>query len=367
MPDSELMSIGSFARRSGLTASALRFYADSGLLPPAEVDSISGYRFYREDQLERAVLLRQLRRIGMPLASAESVLTAERDEAVRLVDEHVDAVAGDAAATRQHAAAIKASLTREPARAVVAVSGPVLTAAIEQVLTATTYEPDLAVLNGVHVEADCGAVTLTATDRYRLSTRTLVPAEPPAGTWAATVNADDLRSCLPDLCRTPLVRVDATAHGIWMRLPERGDRHCRLLTEPFPDYRTMLAAMPPPTTRVVVPKTLLLRALEEQSADRISLRITQAGVTVLGRASAQDRGVPVPAHVTGPPIAIWFEMTTLYPAVSTAIGADVLLDLGAPDRPATVRSADHGDLTTLVMPTERQPREANTTPQEEYA
>ncbi|WFR71189.1 MerR family transcriptional regulator [Prescottella defluvii] len=359
------MSIGSFARRSGLTASALRFYADSGLLPPAEVDSISGYRFYREDQLERAVMLRQLRRIGMPLASAESVLTAERDEAVRLVDERVDAVVGDATAARQHAVAIKASLTREPARAVVAVSGPVLTAAIEQVLTATTYEPDLAVLNGVHFEADSAAVTLTATDRYRLSTRTLVPAEPPAGTWAATVNADDLRSCLPDLRRTPLVRIDATAHGIWMRLPDRGDRHCRLLTEPFPDYRTMLAAMPPPTTRVVDSEDPL-PAGARGAVGRSNLAARRAGC----RHAARERPAPRPARA-GPrhraPIGIWFEMTTLYPAVSTAIGADVLLDLGAPDRPATVRSADHGDLTTLVMPTERQPREANTTPQEEYA
>ncbi len=40
------MPIGVFARRSGLTSSALRFYADSGLLPPAEVDGVSGCRYY---------------------------------------------------------------------------------------------------------------------------------------------------------------------------------------------------------------------------------------------------------------------------------------------------------------------------------
>lgn len=53
MPDSELMPIGDFARRSGLTSSALRFYADSGLLHPAEVDPASGYRYYTADQVNR--------------------------------------------------------------------------------------------------------------------------------------------------------------------------------------------------------------------------------------------------------------------------------------------------------------------------
>lgn len=53
------MSIGFFAQRTGLTASALRFYADSGFLVPARVDAGSGYRFYEQRQVERAVLLRR--------------------------------------------------------------------------------------------------------------------------------------------------------------------------------------------------------------------------------------------------------------------------------------------------------------------
>ncbi|MGW1955898.1 MerR family DNA-binding transcriptional regulator [Streptomyces sp. NPDC001920] len=39
------MPIGVFAQRSGVTSSALRFYADSGLLPPAGVEPISGCRW----------------------------------------------------------------------------------------------------------------------------------------------------------------------------------------------------------------------------------------------------------------------------------------------------------------------------------
>ena len=41
-----MMSIGDFARASGLTAKALRLYDETGLLEPAEVDEFTGYRWY---------------------------------------------------------------------------------------------------------------------------------------------------------------------------------------------------------------------------------------------------------------------------------------------------------------------------------
>ncbi|MBL2815669.1 MerR family DNA-binding transcriptional regulator, partial [Klebsiella pneumoniae] len=39
-------TIGAVARATGLTASALRFYGDCGLLAPAVVDEVTGYRYY---------------------------------------------------------------------------------------------------------------------------------------------------------------------------------------------------------------------------------------------------------------------------------------------------------------------------------
>ena len=62
-----LLTIGDFARASGLSHKALRLYDDLGLLVPAYVDPASGYRFYGPGQLERAVLVGSLRRLGMPL------------------------------------------------------------------------------------------------------------------------------------------------------------------------------------------------------------------------------------------------------------------------------------------------------------
>lgn len=61
------MSIGDFARETGLTPKALRLYDEMGLVRPAEVDEFSGYRYYREEQLGRARLVARLRLIGMPL------------------------------------------------------------------------------------------------------------------------------------------------------------------------------------------------------------------------------------------------------------------------------------------------------------
>jgi DNA-binding transcriptional MerR regulator len=70
----DLISIGEFARRSGLSAKALRLYDELGLLPPARVDPDSGYRWYEVTQLEPARLVASLRQIGMPLAEIKIVL-----------------------------------------------------------------------------------------------------------------------------------------------------------------------------------------------------------------------------------------------------------------------------------------------------
>ncbi|WP_434097309.1 MerR family transcriptional regulator [Streptomyces pharetrae] len=350
MPQSELMPIGAFARRSGLTSSALRFYADCGLLSPAEVDPDSGYRYYSAGQLPRATGLRRLREIAMPLATVEAVLGAGPDDVSRLIDEHVGKVLGEAEAVRRQAALIKSSLAAVPGLPVTALKGPVLAGAIEQVLTATARDGGMPVLGGLRWEVAPEAVTLTATDRYRLSSRTLVPAEPAAMTWAATVDGDDLRAAVGEVRRSARVGVEATPHGIWLRLASRADQHCRLLAEEFPDHRLMLASLPEAITRVTVAKDALLGALEEHPGERVALSVTEQGMSVGTHPAA-----PLPASVTGPALRVSFELITLYPAVSTAIGPDVLLDLRGPDQPATIRSADRGDLTTVAMPVKHGP------------
>jgi PPM family protein phosphatase len=63
-----VLTIGEFARASRLSPKALRLYDELGLLTPARVDPVSGYRLYEPGQLEQARLVAWLRRLGMPLA-----------------------------------------------------------------------------------------------------------------------------------------------------------------------------------------------------------------------------------------------------------------------------------------------------------
>lgn len=356
------MPIGEFARRSGLTASALRFYADTGVLLPAEVDAATGYRYYAGEQVERAGVLRRLREIGMPLAPVLLVLEGDPAEAVRLVREHAEAVAAEAVLAQRTAAELEAAFGGAPEVAIGAVRGPVLAAAIEQVLAATAVDPGLPVLNGVCVEALPDAVILTATDRYRLSTRSIAPAEAPASSWAGTVAGVDLRAAVPDIRRTPVVTLRATAHRLGL-----GAQSCRILPEEFPDYRGMLATLAAVGTRVTVGRDALLRALEEHRGSDIELRAAAGGAPGATSPSAvrdpvdselasggtgelRVGGTALPATVTGTPCTLHFDPATLHPAVATAIGPELLLDLRGPTQPITLRSADRGDLTTLAMP-----------------
>ena len=80
-----LLSIGEFARRSRLSAKALRRYDELGLLVPQCVDPDSGYRWYGPGQLEQAPLIAALRRIGVPLAEIRPLLELDRAAVARRV------------------------------------------------------------------------------------------------------------------------------------------------------------------------------------------------------------------------------------------------------------------------------------------
>jgi DNA-binding transcriptional MerR regulator len=81
----ELMTIGEFAARTRLSPRALRLYDQLGLVVPVHVDGNSAYRFYAEDQVERARLVGLLRRLDMPLSVISSVLDAGPADAAQAI------------------------------------------------------------------------------------------------------------------------------------------------------------------------------------------------------------------------------------------------------------------------------------------
>ncbi|MGF9761939.1 MerR family transcriptional regulator [Microvirga sp. 0TCS3.31] len=109
----ELLTIGDFARASGLTPKALRLYDDLGLLRPAEVDPSSGYRRYAAEQLGQARLVATLRLVGMPLARIEEVLDGPPAVAARLVEAYWLQVEQDTASRRDIVAVLVEQLESE--------------------------------------------------------------------------------------------------------------------------------------------------------------------------------------------------------------------------------------------------------------
>lgn len=96
----DLMSIGKFARLSRLSAKALRLYDELGLLPPAQIDPDSGYRWYAAGQLDNARLVASLRQIGVPLAQIQQILSLEPEAAAAQVVAYWSGAEGDHAARR---------------------------------------------------------------------------------------------------------------------------------------------------------------------------------------------------------------------------------------------------------------------------
>jgi protein phosphatase len=100
----ELLTIGTFAKASRLSPKALRLYDELGLLTPARVDPVTGYRLYTPAQLEQARLVAWLRRLGMPLARIQRVRTLEAGPAAEEIRAFWAQVEADTAARRDLAA-----------------------------------------------------------------------------------------------------------------------------------------------------------------------------------------------------------------------------------------------------------------------
>lgn len=78
--DENRLTVGQFARLAGVSVHALRHYDAIGLLPPAEIDVHNGYRRYMREQLPKAVLIRDLRWLDLPLDQVRTVIADPHSE-----------------------------------------------------------------------------------------------------------------------------------------------------------------------------------------------------------------------------------------------------------------------------------------------
>jgi DNA-binding transcriptional MerR regulator/effector-binding domain-containing protein len=170
------VTIGDFSRASHLSVKTLRHYHEVGLLEPSEVDPSNGYRYYAEDQIPLAQVIRRLRGLQMPVAEVRSVLAAPDPEARnQLIVAHLDRLEGDLARTRAAVLELRGLLER-----------PVTPRAVEH----RTVLPTAAIAIQATVDRDDllawwqGALgELHAV----LGAQGLQPAGPPAGIYASEI------------------------------------------------------------------------------------------------------------------------------------------------------------------------------------
>jgi DNA-binding transcriptional MerR regulator/catechol 2,3-dioxygenase-like lactoylglutathione lyase family enzyme len=93
LEDGPVLTIGAFSLATGLSVTALRHYDEVGLLRPAVVDAVTGYRRYDHGQVPRGRMYAQLRRVEMPIEAMRSI--PDRGLAAVLA-EHLDRLRGQA-------------------------------------------------------------------------------------------------------------------------------------------------------------------------------------------------------------------------------------------------------------------------------
>jgi DNA-binding transcriptional MerR regulator len=116
------VTIGEFSTMTRLSRKALRHYHDLGLLEPAEIDSVNGYRYYATEQVAVARLIRRFRDLEMPVPDLKAYVAAP-DEATRaaIVSDHLDRMQDQLRQTQDAVTALRELLAPTGSRPRIAV------------------------------------------------------------------------------------------------------------------------------------------------------------------------------------------------------------------------------------------------------
>ncbi|MFC8956625.1 MerR family transcriptional regulator [Streptomyces sp. NPDC057101] len=355
-----MRSIGEMARDGGLGVSALRFYDRAGVLVPAWVDPVSGYRWYGPEQLEEARLLARLRRAGMPLADIRLVLAgwagADADLVRGLLQAHLRRLERGLSDARGEFSTIRAlldhreNLMTAPRTTVtrLSVPAPELAAALDAVRFAAGTDAELPMLGGVLFDIEGGELRLVATDRYRMAVaraRTTGHAGPGTQAVVPLPLADAMRALLTGEGPAQLA-VDGDRVTL-----ETDDRQTsgQSLGHEFPDYRRLVHL--PAGRRAHVDTTAFQEALETgpvrasetrgqdgEPHDLSVLRVTEKGAVIVCDDGDDDRN------------NVAVNRDFLLHALTAGARSELILELGAPTAPLAIRRPDGEGTFSLLMP-----------------
>ncbi|GAB3005328.1 MerR family DNA-binding transcriptional regulator [Streptomyces pseudoechinosporeus] len=357
-----MRSIGEMARDSGLGVSALRFYDRAGVLVPAWVDPVSGYRWYGPEQLEEARLLARLRRAGMPLADIRLVLagwsSADTDLVRKLLEAHLRRLELGLSDARSEFSTLRALLEHREnpmtslrtATIRLSVSSLELAAALDAVRFAASTDPELPMLGGVLFDIEDEALHVVATDRYRMAVartgttghggprmQVIVPA-PLADAMRALLSGEEPVQLAVDGDRVTLESGDGSRQAAGQGLDHD-----------FPDYRRLVQLPAGRRALVDVPafqeavKTGPVRASEVQKPDGESVDLSVLKVTADGTVTICEDGDDDQNHVA-------VNREFLLHALTAGARDQLIVEFGAPTAPIAIRRPDDEDTFSMLMP-----------------
>lgn len=247
----ELIPISEFSALCQLSVKMLRHYDEIGLLAPAHVDPMNGYRFYGLDQLVVAAAIRELRRVDMPLSEIRSLLDAARPTEVHdVLRRHRERLAQDFTDSERRLVLIEQLIAKEcpmtdikeldlPSQRVAtrAVEGP---NAMVGPLVTTAFHELFASLHRQHVEPIGPPIQIVHYgDEERFEHQACLPIAADA-TLSQEVHVGDLAAGPAAVARHsgPLEEANLVVHSVMGWVESTGRR-------PRMPFRVALLAVPP--------------------------------------------------------------------------------------------------------------------------
>ena len=335
--DQPLLTIGAFARAVGLAPSALRYYDDCGLLTPAEVDEATGYRYYTPELARRATTVVRMREAGVPVAAMRTVLDGTAEDRRRILRE---VLSDQESLTARRTAVLQELLadeSRDPSTVKITVNGTDMSAALRQVSVAAETDTS-SPLSGILLDVAAGTVDVVATDRYWMAVRTLPSS--PAEEGRVVVASSHVESLCALLDPHDQVSIEIDEDRVRV-----GDDTVEARDIAYPAHRMLIAGLPAPTVRMVLPKAELLAAVESFGHAEFDLDVTEGGV-VVGRHE-------VAGVVSGPGLSLRLGAALTRRALGCALGPSVVLHASAESRPVQVTSPHQAGFLALLMPVAR--------------
>ncbi len=338
----EPLLIGQLAARCGLSASALRFYDECGLLNPSRLDPQTGYRRYEPAQVDIARLIRDLRAAGMPVVDIRGFLAADMTERRNLLRRHEAVLKQDATTAREHLRRAANTLNAQETNmstTSITVQGADLLSAIEHLLPICSSDDERPLLQSLFVEAAEGSLRLVATDRFRLAVRDLPPIEGGHATFKALIpSASARRAVIALQSSTGPVEVSANTEHLSLRNP---DVEMPLIKADYIDYEPLLTAHPVEHV-LLAGLDDLISTVTHSAGERVILTFQPDGLRI--------GDLVVAASYEGPGVTLAVNRGFLLEALNGASGPEVALEASTAHEPLVIRSADSGAQVHLLMP-----------------